>query len=65
MAQVYCVGCRGKRELTDNITTKKYITKKGRQVTMLCGTCPDCNGKACSIVSNTPAPKKRVPKTKK
>jgi hypothetical protein len=49
---MYCVGCRGKKNVNDNLVDKEINTKNGRMISMTCGTCPTCKGKVCTITGN-------------
>jgi hypothetical protein len=59
MPSIYCVGCRKKKNVTKNLVNKVINTKTGRKISMTCGTCPTCDGKACLITANKPSNSKR------
>jgi hypothetical protein len=59
MARMYCVGCRAKKNVTENLVDKVINTRTGRKISMTCGTCPTCVGKVCAITGNKKSSSKR------
>ncbi len=48
----YCFSCKKKVTITGRIKNIKRKLNNGRNVTIKCGACEECNNKVCVIVSN-------------
>ena len=65
MVKALCPGCKNKTErITRDPTLITVHTKKGQQIGILCGTCPDCPHKICTIITNQQSSSKKESKSK-